>query len=136
MVNEILLRAIDTGVSRGTISSLRPSFKATSAARSTRFEENPTETRAIVPMLHGHRMAPPTSAVPEEGGASMASERKTRTLEARSAPIQPGSASFSSSPCTPGSTPSSCRMTLAAASVMATSTSWPQSTSALSSASA
>jgi hypothetical protein len=98
---------IESGVSRGTRSRRLPSFNATSAARSTRFELNPIETRAIVPIEHGHRITPPVRDVPEEGGASTASERKTRTRFADAAPSQSAGSAASLSPRSPGSTPSS-----------------------------
>ena len=87
-------------------------------------------------MLHGHRITPPVSAVPEEGGASTASVGKARTERATSSPSQPGSARASSRPPSPASTPSSWRNTFAPAAVTARSTAWPASTRARTSASA
>ncbi len=78
----------ESGVSRGTRTSERPSLSATSAARSTRFELKPAATRASVPMLQGHRITAPVRAVPEEGGASTMSGANTRT-DAAASPSQP-----------------------------------------------
>jgi len=85
-------------------------------------------------MLQGQTITPPVSAVPEEGGASIASAGNARSERATSGPNQEGSARASSRPSTPLSIPSSWRSTLAPADVTHRSTSWPAATSARTSA--
>lgn len=56
--------ASPSGVSRGTNTSFRRSFRWTSAARWIRFSLSPWATAASVPMLHGQTAIPPVRNEP------------------------------------------------------------------------
>ena len=67
----------ENGVSRGTSTSLRPSFNTTSAARSMRFWANPLAMAARLPMVQGHTTMASGGLEPEAGGANHSSRPNT-----------------------------------------------------------
>src|SRR4051812_26565720 len=88
-----------SGVPRGTRISFRPSFNVTSAARSIKDLDAPTEIADSVPIEHGQTTMPAVRADPDAGGAPRSSLEKTSTYDAHaSIPTASRSASVDSIP--------------------------------------